>query len=401
MDEAQVEQTDLHAARPAYGTVSSAASARGELDLFSVFALQRRHLRRTAFFALAGFLLLLVEALIIKPRFSSTAVILIPPEKPTAATLIQKASGLDLLGGGFEIYLDIMKSRTVATQLVARYQLKAYYKVKEEEQAEKILGGRTTMVAAKEGMLRVTVEDTDPRMAADLANGYIQALDNLNHTLAITAAGQSRAYYEQQMIAEKNALADAEVALKQTQEQSRVLVPDSQAIGDLTAVESTRAQLRARQVELGALLQQATPQNPAVLQLRAEIAGIEEQLKTMQSGADTLATGTSSVKAPEVALAYVRALREVKFHEALFEMLARQFEAAKEEEAKNISMVEVLDVAVPAKHKSWPPRTMLCLLGLIGGAAVGFLYTILSDLWQRVLANPENRARLQALWHGN
>lgn len=372
----------------------------GELDLFAVFMGQRLHLRRTLALGACGFIAMLIYGLLAAPRFSSTAVILIPPPKQTAESLIQRTSGLDLLGGGFEIYIDIMKSHTVAMELVKQNDLLTHYKVREEAQAEAILTSRTAMEAAKEGMLRVTVQDSDPNMAANLANGYIKALDHLNQTLAITSASQHRAYFEQQMILEKNALADAEVALKQIQEHTGVLVPDSQAIGALTAVETTRAQLRARQVELGAMLQGATQQNPDVQRVRAEIASLEEQLRTMQSGTNTLATGTPVAKEPSVALDYVRAQREVKFHEALFEMLARQFESAKEDESKNMSIIEILDVAIPAKHKSWPPRTIFCLLGGLAGIILGILYTLLSDFTKTVMANPENQARLAALYRG-
>ncbi len=66
----------------------------------------------------------------------------------------------------------------------------------------------------------------------------------MNEGLAITSAGQQRLYFEREMIREKNALADAEVELKKTQETTGILSPLTQVAGNLGAIEQTRAQLR-------------------------------------------------------------------------------------------------------------------------------------------------------------
>ncbi len=69
-----------------------------------------------------------------------------------------------------------------------------------------------------------------------------------------------------------------------------------------------------------------------------------------------MATGIPTSKTPERALEYIRRERDVKFHEAVFALLAKQYELAKQEEAKTVSMIEVLDSATVPEHKSWPPR---------------------------------------------
>ncbi|MEO6816836.1 MAG: Wzz/FepE/Etk N-terminal domain-containing protein [Edaphobacter sp.] len=377
-----------------------------EIDLFVATLLLRKHLRRNVLFAVAGFLLMLVLMLSAKVKYSATAVLLVPQNSPSASSLaLQMATGggmgaLSLLGGGgqYEVYEDILRSRTVADRLIGQYHLKDLYQVKDREAAEKVLASRTKLVSEKEGMIRVTVEDTDPHRAADIANAYLSELDWMNQNLAITSAGQQRAYFEREMVKEKNALEDAEVDLKRTQEQAGILVPQSQALAHLSAIEQTRAELRLRQIELGALMQGATGENPSVVQLRSEIDGLESQLNAMQKGGGGPAAGTPTSKVPEISLEYLRKVREVKFHEALFEMLARQYEIAKQEEGKTISMIQVLDKAIPPDHKSWPPRTLFCILGLIGGAFIGAGYTFIEAFFEKVMQNPDNKKKYRAIF---
>jgi tyrosine-protein kinase Etk/Wzc len=375
-------------------------SKRGELDLFLLALLIKRKSRRTKLTALAGLLFVLGMLFFTKPRFSATAALLVPQPSGSASSLALKLAmgGLDLGGGTSEVYEDILESRTVADRLIEQYHLKDIYKVKYQLAAEKVLASRTKIVTSKEGLVRVTVQDEDPKRAADMANSYLAELDRMNEGLAITSAGQQRLYFEREMIKEKDALADAEVELKKTQETTGILVPQTQVAANISAVEQTRAQLRLRQVQLGALLQGATSENPNVIRLQAEISGLENQLQAMQSGTGSgVATGIPTSKTPERALEYVRKEREVKFHEAVFALLAKQYELAKQEEAKTVSMIEVLDRATVPERKAWPPKTLFCLLGMVGGALVGVVWTLVEAFVQTAMANPDNQKKYLAL----
>jgi uncharacterized protein involved in exopolysaccharide biosynthesis len=248
-----------------------------------------------------------------------------------------------------------------------------------------------------EGVLRVSVEDTDPQRAADLANDYLHQLDQLNSQLVLTSIGQERAYLEREMIAEKDRLADAEVSLKQVQESTSGVAPDAQANGSLSALESTRAQLRAAQVRLGALQQSETDSNPEVVRTRAEIATLTTQLNALQTGAASAETGTPTSRVPEEELVYTRRLREVKFHESLFDLLEKQFESAKQQEAKTPSIVQVLDPALPAIHKSWPPRTSYTLISFIVGMVAGVFLVILRSFVGSYMRAGENAGRIRQI----
>jgi uncharacterized protein involved in exopolysaccharide biosynthesis len=370
-----------------------------ELDLFGFAATVLRQLRFIAACGAVTFLVMLGFMLHVKPRYASTAVMIVPQGNTTSSSLEAQLSlnTLDLLGGGYELYSDIIQSRTVADQLIEDYKLKAVYGVSKDETAEAILGGLTKVQTQREGVIRVTVQDTDPQRAADLANDYLRQLDVLNSRLVLTSIHAQREYLEREMVNEKNALADAEVALKESEESTNGLTPESEANAGFNALVSTRAQLHVDEIRLAAMRTGETDSNPEVVRLKAEIAGLNQQLESLQRGADSTENGVATAKLPEKALAFIRRQRDVKFHEQIFELLEKQYESAKQQEAKTPSIVQVLDPAVPAFHKSWPPRTYYCILAAVCGT-LGGVFLVLA--WAFVMAyakHPRNAEKLRQL----
>ncbi|MDP9171358.1 MAG: hypothetical protein M3N54_12125, partial [Acidobacteriota bacterium] len=346
-----------------------------------------------------AFVLMVIFMLTAKPRYASTAVMIVPQGNPAASSLEAQLSfaRLDLLGGGFELYADILKSRSVADVLIENRHLMTVYRAPNLETAEAILGSLTKVEASREGMIRVTVQDSSPQRAADLANDYLHQLDLLNSSLVLTNIGQQRAFLEREMVKEKNALADAEVALKQVQESTTGLPPEAAASADLTALETTRAELRADQIRLGALLTGETEANPEVIRLRTQIAGLSSQLERLQSGSASTVTGVPTSQVPAQTLEYTRRLRDVKFHESLFTLLEKDFETAKEQEAKTPSIVQVLDPAVPARHKAWPPRTLYCLMAGVVGTILGIFLVSLRAFFRSFSRAPQNQPQIREL----
>jgi len=73
----------------------------------------------------------------------------------------------------------------------------------------------------------------------------------------------------------------------------------------------------------------------------------------------------------------------MQIQEAVYETLTQQFELAKVQEAKETPSVKVLDAASLPERKSFPPRTLMALLGafLVAGA-VGMSVVARSN-WER------------------
>ncbi len=310
------------------------------------------------------------------------------------------AGALSALKDPSQIYIGILNSRSVADDLIRQFDLQTVYKKKKLSQTEKALANHTKVIPAKDSIIAIRVTDTDPKRAAAMANAYLAALSRQNDRLALTEAGQRRAFFEKKLEAEKNTLADAEVDLIKTQQQTGIIVPTGQAALQMSTIAQTQAMLRSREIELDALSQGATPQNADVVRLNSEIAGLKEQLKKLESSNGKGEPGDISVpttKVPQLTLDYVRKEREVKYHEALYQLLLRQLESAKLDESRSAPMLQVVDPAVVPDTKSGPWRSMITLALVTLGGLLGAAWVLVRARWERAKSDPESAAKIHGL----
>lgn len=386
-------------------------AAEDTIDLLELSVLLAR---RKRFLALSGLILAVVTAiatLIMKPTFTAKVDIL--PPKKSSSPLAQLGALSALAGGGGaasalglknpdDLYIGLLQSETIADGLIQRFHLQQLYKKKKLSDTRKELKSNTRITSKKSGMISIAVEDHDPKRAADMANAYVEELHSLMGHLAISEAGQRRLFFEQQLEQEKNKLADAEVALEETERKTGIIQPTGQAQATIMSIAQLRAQIAASQVQLQGLEASATEQNPEVILLQTQIAGLESQLASLEKGnprgtgmQDDVELPTSKV--PAASLEYIRKMRDVRYHETLFELLARQYEIAKVDEAKAGEVVQVVDPALVPDRKSWPPRALLTILATILGVLFASFWVIIQAAYRNWETNPEQAFKLREL----
>jgi tyrosine-protein kinase Etk/Wzc len=342
-------------------------------------------------------LLAAIISLMIPNIYSATVKLLPPQQSQTNAVAILGQLGItgglasSALGAKSpsDIFVAMLKSRTIGDALVERFNLKDAYDRKYITDARRKLTERSKIIAARDGVVTVEVEDEDPKRAAAMANGYIAELENLTLNLAIGEASQRRLFFERQLLQAKNELAKAEAGMRTFKEQSKLVAPEGQAQLTIAASANLRAQITAREVQLAAMRSFATEQNPEIARIQQELAGLRIQLGKMEGDAyqgkgDVL---LSLGQAPEASLAYIQRLRDVKYQEMLFEILAKQFEIAKIDEAKNATLIQVLDRATLPERKSKPNRTFIVMTTVILAAAAAILIVLWHERRERVGSN--------------
>ena len=168
---------------------------------------------------------------------------------------------------------------------------------------------------------------TRARNGHDLASGYLQALEATINGLALTESSQRRLFFAQRLGKEKDELADAEAALKQAEEKSGLIAPAGQTSSEIQTLAQLRAQTSERQVRLASLLHDESDENPDVIGLRNEIASLQAQTSQLENGRVDRQFGRfSTAQVPGLELEYIRRARDVKYHETLFDMIARQYD---------------------------------------------------------------------------
>lgn len=380
------------------------------LDILTALARQKKILFMVPLLTGA---LAIAAAFLIKPTFSSTAVILPPQQQSSGVSaMLGQLGGLAGAAGGIaglknpnDLYVAMLQSRTIADRLISQFDLKTRFEVETLDEARKKLDGMATSSSDKAGTISVLVEDKDPKFAAELANAFVSELSNLTKGLAITDAAQRRLFFEKQLIAVKDDLANAEIALRKTQESTGMLQLDGQVQGIIRNVAQLEGTIAAKEVQLNAMRSFATNNNPDLLRLQGEIQGYQAQLEKLKTGKlskdGDLMVPTGKI--PEVGIEYIRSLRNVKYQETIFELLSKQYELAKIDEAKESSSIQILDNAVPAEKKSKPKKMIIIFLGFIGGGFLALFLALTRDAYLRSTQDEGSQYRWNVLrnaWKG-
>jgi uncharacterized protein involved in exopolysaccharide biosynthesis len=347
--------------------------------------------------------------------YESRASILAPKESGgggagLAAALAASGAGQFLggliPGGGSnrDVFIAILKSRTLAQDLVDRFNLKEYYQVKFPGDAIKALQGATDISVSKEGVISVTVEDKDPKLSADIANAYPTTLDRLLAKLGTTDASRQRAFIAERLEKTEKVLRQAEEALRRFQENNKAIVMQEQAKGAIEEAARVKGQIVAAEAQLEFMRTFSTESNPQVLAQRRQLEELKRQLGQMQYGRGMDLPPESAnpgqprrefhvpfTKVPELGMELVRLMREVKVQETVFNLLTAQFEQAKIAEARDTPTVQVLDKAVPAERKSKPNVKLNMAIAGALSLFVGIFLAFFLEYVERVRAQERER----------
>lgn len=323
--------------------------------------------------ALVGAILGLALCFVIKPWYTAGASFM--PPKDTDSLSPQPASILLGAADNTDSYLGMLNSRTVQDDVIDQLNLMAVYKAKLRVDARTQLSKKSKFTVTKNALVQVDVTADDPKLAADIANAYLEALYRLRGKMFDSSSDHRRVFFEKQLNDQKAALAQAESDLKSTQQQTGIVLPGSVAQAGLNATAQLQAQIGQGEARLAGLLASETEQNPQVVETRSELKQLEAQLLRQQS-APTGNGGKIGIatngQLPELALENLRKEREVKLRELIYNSIVNQYEKARLSSVDPGPQLEIVDRAIAPERKSGPPRQLLVL----GGATLGFIFGI-------------------------
>jgi Uncharacterized protein involved in exopolysaccharide biosynthesis len=374
------------------------------MDLLLVIAKHNRFIIK-----LTGAVAILAVAIsLIMPNIYTAKTVILPPQQgaSTASMLLGQLGGLAGLAGGAagikspnDLHIGMLKSRTVADKMIARFNLKQKFEAKTLEETRKTLAGATVIASGKDGFITIEYSDEDPKFAASIANAYVEELDKLNNTLAVTEASRKRLFFETQLKMTRDNLAAAEVGFKQTQERTGLIQPEAQGQAIIMAASNLRAQVTAAEVKLQSMGSFATPQNPDYQKLQQNLTSLRTQLAKAErngvQGRGDIMVPTG--KLPETGLEYIRKMRDLKYQETLFELLSKQFEIAKIDEAKEAALIQVVDKALVPEKKSKPKRSLIVILATLMAFFIGVLLAFVREASERARLDPASAERMNLL----
>ncbi len=341
-------------------------SAPAPIDLRGMLRAVMRERRLVAGTSLAAALLTLAVTFLLPKWYTASAVILPPEESDLLSSMslaqraLTKFPAFGILDDYFtpaDVYKAILASRTVQEELVRKFDLKSVYRKRSLEMTLKALSLNTRIKLNPDGTLKVSVDDKDPRRAADLANGYLDALDRFNVEKRNTTAHRTRVFLQTRLQETDSLLRSSETLLRRYQEVHRTVAPASAGGADMQAAAEVMSRKLMLQVRLGILRGYLSDNTDQVMQVKEELAQLERRLTSI----------------PEMQGELLRLIRDAKVYEQVYLLLTAELEQARIRETMNTPTVQILDRAMPPERHSRPKKGVLsaaaALLALLGAAA--------------------------------
>jgi tyrosine-protein kinase Etk/Wzc len=394
---------------PAQSNAPSAAAASSppqdddEINLLDLLIVLAKYKKLILGLPLIAAVLAAGISLLIPNTYTATTRILPPQGQSSAsAMLAQQLGGLAGLAGGAaglrnpnDLYIGMLKSRTVADSLIQRFDLHKRYEHEYQSNTRKQLEQGSIIASGKDGIITIEVDDKDPKFAAELANAYVEELFKLTKVLAVTEASQRRLFFERQLAQSKDNLVAAEAAARQAMQTGGLVQVEGQGRAILETTARLRGQISVKEVQIGAMRTFAADRNPELRLAQQELGAMKGELAKIEG-----TSGKKVAESPEGkgdGINSLGLLRNVKYYETIYDLLAKQFELAKIDEAKDSTVVQVLDKAIEPDRKSKPKRSMMVILS---ACAAGFLAVLLAFVMHaigRMDSDPVQAARLTRL----
>lgn len=362
------------------------------MDLLIILARRKRLIFG---FTFTASVVAVVVALVL-PQYFTASALLLPPSQGSsvgAAMLGQvsstalaslASSGLGLKSSS-DMYVSLIRSRTVEDAVIQKYNLANDYHTKTLDDTRAKFE-RESLVAAgvKDGLIRISVEARTPARAAELANGYVEQFRKLISTLAITEAAQRRVFFEEQMTQAKDNLTKSEEQLKRTELSTGAIQLGGQTVALIQSAAALRGEIAAQEVKIQAMRSFAAEDNPELKEAQDQLSALKSQLVKL-SGTGTSGDDIIMVKGqvPQASLDYARSLRDVRYYETVFELVAKQLEVARMDEARQGPLFQVVDSAIPPQKHSSPHRSIIVILSFFGSLIASMLWVLIGDRWTK------------------
>lgn len=350
-----------------------------------------------------GVLVAIGIAVLIPNEYTSTAQLMPPGWRPPSSTVMLGA----LPGGGGgsvgeslagslvgnmtpgATYVGILDSQTVQDGIVHRFDLRRVYHCQLDIDARKRLVKATKIVDdMKDGIISISVTDEDRYRARDMAQAYIQELDNLVGNLSSSSARRERIFLEGRLKSIKADLDGSSRALAEFSSHNATLDLQKQGEATFEAAGKLQAELIAAQSQLYGLKAAYADDNVRVREAQRRVDLLQAQLNKMTgAGANTSIVGSDSGQTlpsvrelPVLGYTYYDLYRKVSMDEALYETLTKQYELARVQEAEQIVPVQVLDPPNVPERKTSPHRVVIVILSFFLSLFAGVVWIVVSKL---------------------
>jgi len=328
--------------------------------------------RRKLFIAVFVFLATLVAVItaFVLPEWYRAKASILPSQYDQPLGITGNLTQFSLSSAGFElplmatpsdVYATMLKSETVARQVIEEVGLLDYFKMKSIQKCYLYLMEKTEVKVTGEGIVELYFEDKDPEMAAKIANSFINSLDALNRRVKSAKAGSDRDFIKGRLEKTESLLDSARVNLISFQKKYKAVDLDEQKNVAITAAAELKKRLALTEVNLEVKRKVYSDDHPEVNNLKNEVDQIRRQLAEIEKGAGQqdsyFGVGLDSLPALTARFAELEA--DIEIQEKVLALLTGLYEEARIKEQRDTPTISILEKAYPPEIKYKPKRAII------------------------------------------
>ena len=299
-------------------------------------------------------------------------------------------------------YLGILKSRTVREAAVNEFNLLELWSSRDMDAAIRTINKRVIIKLSDEGLIIVEAWEQDPILASNLANFFVDQLQQVNTRLSVQSAHANRVFLEDRVDEMTVKLTKAENELRQFQEENGAYAITDQTRAMIETAAEIQAKIYSIEVEIQVLEGSVKSDHPQLVNRRLELRELKKTMRNLQTNSDAESEASFQIpfdRIPEVGLVYLRLYRDVEKHQKIIEFLIPQLEQARFEEVKNTPAVQVLDRAKPPLRKAKPVRSRLTLVIVFIGMLLTLIYVFIAERWRAMrIEDEETYNQISSSW---
>jgi len=296
------------------------------------------------------------------------------------------SSVLGASSGDYVRYMAILSSRTIQDAAIDSFDLINVYELTEEEfprqAARTTLDGNIDVTVDDEfEYLSISVLDTSPQRAADLANYLLRSLDRMHNELSSRSAGLRRSYVEDRYdlaTRERSRVLDSLMAFQQ---QYGVISLEAQTEAYFSQLAELRAFSVQAEIQYETLRRQFTDSNASVVRAKRILDASEQVFQQSLAGRERVFP-VSEAEAPAMVKRFLELEMERTIQETVLEFIAPVLEQARLEEQRQVEVLQVVDVAIPPVRKAWPKRSVIVVAATLSGFILAAIFALLMNWWQ-------------------
>lgn len=342
------------------------AALPGPARRFGLAAWQRR--RPLSLFVGLVAVLAAVVSLLLPKWFTAQSTILPPTEGGDTfglmGALIENTTlsrlGLFTSTTPSDMYVEILKSRSLRESLITEFDLQRLYHRKGMDRTLKELELHVRVATTPSGVVTVRVEDSDPQRAAAMTNHLVDGLDRFNRESMNTRAKRTREFLEGRLVDARSSMARAESTLTVYEQRNKIVAStEATAVGAMAEAISQKLSLGVRRAYMASYTREGSA---PLRQLDAEIAAMDREL----------------AKLPSLKQEGSRLALDAEIQRRVFTLLTAQYEDMRVQETRDTPTLTVLDRARAPEMRSRPRRALIVLIATFTAVLLGMAWVAYS-----------------------